>query len=126
MKYAFIIYLFIVMGCNEKSTSDNVKAFIPGVYVRHYKDEFTNSFDTLEIKKLTSSGSEGFMVVKKMKYERLNQKNTSTFNMKKEEWIGIYENNSKTLLLEPEGKRVYFDPEMLEAKMGFFPYKKIK
>jgi hypothetical protein len=124
MKKIFVVAALI--SCSDTFRSDEVKNFIPGVYARHYSDEYTDSYDTLEIRRITTSGSEGYAVTKTMKYKRQNQSKTNPVQHKTEEWTGSYEEEKKTLLLEPSGKRIYFDPSLGEAKLGIIAYQKIK
>lgn len=125
MKRLCIIFILMVIGCKDKSTSVKIEKFIPGVYVRQYKDEYTKSFDTLEIRKVTQSGGYRYSVIKKTTYKRLNIREFPTNNAKLKEWVGYFEEGTNSLLLEPGGKRVHFEPELMEAIMGAHPYKKI-
>jgi hypothetical protein len=105
--------------------SDEVRNFIPGIYARHYTDEFTNSLDTVEIKPVTEAGSDGFKITKRMRYQKTIDGQQTSFDYKMETWFGIYESDSKTLYIEKSGKRIYFDPVAGELKMGEMPYKKL-
>ena|SRR6266545_3531731 len=115
---------FALIAC-DGVTKDEVKDFIPGVYSRHYMDEYTNSYDTVEVKLVTKEGSEGYVVDKRSRYQKMIDGQKTPFDHKMEQWFGRYEKDSKTLYIEKSGKRIYFDPKEGELKMGEMPYKKL-
>jgi len=114
----------ILMACNG-TYKDEVKDFIPGVYYRHYMDEYTNSYDTVEIKLVTNEGSDGYVVNKRARYQKMIDGQKTSFAYKTDQWFGSYEKDSKTLYIGKSGKRIYFDPKEGELKMGDMPYKKL-
>ena len=118
------ISFFILIACGGLN-KDTVKDFIPGVYYRHYMDEYTNSYDTVEIKLVTNEGSEGYVLNKRTRYQKMIEGQKTSFAYKKEQWFGSYEKDSKTLYIGKSGKRIYFDPKEGELKMGDMPYKKL-
>jgi hypothetical protein len=123
---AILGLLFVILiACNE-SASDEVKSFIPGTYSRHYTDEFTDSYDTVEIKLVTSGGSEGFEISKRMRFQKTIDGQQTPVDYKTETWFGNYDKDAKTVYIPKSGKTIYFDPEKNELKMGTEPYKKIK
>jgi len=119
-----VLSCFTLIAC-DGLTKDKVKDFIPGVYQRHYMDEYTNSYDTVEIKLVTNEGSEGYVVNKRARYQKMIDGQKTSFAYKTEQWFGSYEKDSKTLFVEKSGKRIYFDPKEGELKMGDMPYKKL-
>lgn len=118
------LFYFSLTSCNGLN-KDEVQDFIRGVYCRHYMDEYTNSYDSVEIKLITKEGSEGYVVNKKSRYQKMIDGKKTPFDYKTEQWFGNYEKDSKTLYIEKSGKRIYFDPKEGELKMGGMPYKKL-
>jgi hypothetical protein len=106
--------------------TDKVKSFIAGTYIRHYVDEYTDSYDTLHIVPITNGGSEGFAITKSMRYQKRFNGNLLPWNYKVQYWSGKYEKASKTLVVEQTGNQVFFDLMKNELSMGIMPYRKIK
>ena len=124
MKKVFVALVILSFGCT--TSTDPVKGFIPGTYVRHYQDEYTNSYDTLTISAITSSGSEGYTIAKRTTYQKTRDGVTYPKKNEAQEWVADYNKETKTLVVGPSGKQLYFDPSKGELKMGTMPYKKIK
>lgn len=64
--YMCVVLIVFLLGCGLMQ-SDKVKAFMPGVYVRHYTDEYTNSYDTITIKGVDDK----YEVIKRTKFIKL-------------------------------------------------------
>jgi hypothetical protein len=116
------VFVFLLVSC-QLMESDKIKVFIPGVYVRHYTDEYTNSYDTITIKLIT--GDNEYEVIKKTNFEKLmdNGKIQPGYTMQR--WRGNYDEQAKSLWLEQAGKAIYFNPPKKELIIGTQPYKKL-
>lgn len=119
------IVLLMIYGCGLIVKRDEVKEFIPGVYVRHYSDEYTDSYDTIQIKLVNRSGSEGYSVIKRTRFRKQTDDGKTIPGYEIKNWFGTYDDHSKTLWLQGPGKQIYFDPTKSELKMGAQPYKKL-
>lgn len=126
MKQKWIAFVMLYAGCADSLKPDDVKDSIPGIYVRHYRDEFTDSYDTIEIFLLSKTGSDSYGIVKKMKYQKVLNDHNLPEQYKVLDWTGSYDRESKSLLVMPSGKRVYFNPSKRELQLGRAPYKKLK
>lgn len=131
MKIVLLIVLYLhllllICGCERIRSKDQVKSFIPGIYVRHYVDEYTNSYDTIVIKLISVDGSEAYTVVKRSRFQKQTNEGKAADGEEFKNWAGFYDENTKTIWLEGQGKRIYFDPRMNELKIGTQPYKKLK
>jgi hypothetical protein len=122
--FAHMIVLAIY-GCGLIATKDEVQPFIPGVYARHYGDEYTDSYDTITIKPMVTAGSNGYTVTKRSRFEKLTNEGKTKLGYDLKKWTGIYDEKTKTLWLQAPGKRIYFDPNEGELKIGEEPYKKL-
>ena len=67
--FAHLCVLFIY-GCGLVQSSDNVRRFIPGMYIRFSSHEFGTEYDTLVIS-LESESAASYRIVRKWKYERV-------------------------------------------------------
>lgn len=119
------ILLLAIYSCGP-ITNDKVKPFIPGTYIRHYTDEYTDSYDTITIQPITPAGSEGYAITKRSRFEKINDAGKKVPGYELKHWMGVYHEKTKTLWLETAGKRSYFDPAKGELKIGTQPYKKIQ
>lgn len=128
MKIVLFTYITVMMlcGCSIITQKDKVRSFIPGVYVRYYTDEYTDSYDTLTIKTITTEGSKGYIVIKRSHFQKLGNDGNkfSGYGLKK--WTGVYDDKTKTVWLKEPGKEIYFDPANNELKIGTQSYKKLK
>ena len=124
-----IIILHVIavslFGCVTSATKDEVRPFIPGIYTRHYKDEYTDSYDTISIHLVTQDGSAGYVIVKRSRFQKLDDKGHPVPGHELKKWMGVYEEESKTIWLQTAGKRIYLDPAARELKIGTEPYKKL-
>lgn len=123
--FAHIVVL-LLYGCSLVSKKNEVNPFIPGVYVRHYTDEYTDSYDTLTIKLITTEGSEGYSVIKRSGFQKSGNDGKKFPGYELKKWTGVYDDKTKTVWLQKAGKSMWFDPTKAELKMGDEPYKKIK
>ncbi|MEI6949633.1 hypothetical protein V9K67_20770 [Paraflavisolibacter sp. H34] len=115
----------LLFSCAGRNASDAVQEFIPGTYVRYYTDEFRKSFDTVQIRPVTSSGSTGYAITKRDRYRKVLDGRELPEQSSVKEWMGAYDPQTQTLLLESSGSRIYFDPSKGELNMGKVPYKKL-
>lgn len=106
--------------------SDKVKPFIPGTYIRHYTDEYTDSYDTITIQPITPAGSDRYAITKRSRFEKIDDAGKKVPGYELKHWMGVYDEKTKTLWLQAPGKRMYFDPVKSELKIGTEPYKKIQ
>ena len=117
--------LLLIYGCDIITSKDQVKGFIPGIYIRHYSDVYTDSYDTIAIQPVTPGGSDGYVITKKSRFEKLNDDGKKLPGHLLKHWTGTYDHKTKTIWLPSSGKRMYFDPAKGELKIGAEPYKKI-
>jgi hypothetical protein len=122
--FAHLIISVILLGCDWIKT-DNVKPFIPGVYARHYKDEYTNSYDTISIRLINPPGTNDYTIIKRSHFEKLSDNGKMIPGYELKHWTGTYDDKTKTIWLQAAGKRIYFDPDKEELKIGTEPYKKL-
>ncbi len=83
------IIALAIYGCGLISTDDDVQPFIPGVYARHYRDEYTDSYDTITIKSIMTSGSAGYVVTKRSRFEKKENDNTIEPGYELKKWTGV-------------------------------------
>lgn len=112
--------MILFSGCNEYSNA-KMKYFIPGTYVAKWKDEFANTYDTLVIE--SQSENKDFQITQKMLSEFFN-KSKMPFN-KVHHWTASFDVVNKCLLINNNGRMLFFYPEKNELKSGTIIFKKI-
>lgn len=119
----YLMFIFITLYSCELLNSDEMKNFIPGTYTRHYNDDYTNSYDTIQIR-LTSNDI--YLVTKKSSYNKINDQGNWISGFESKKWTGTYDKKTGTIFLTPGGKRIFFETSKKELKIGTEPYKKLE
>lgn len=114
----------LATGCSN-STTDKVKDFIPGVYVRTVADEFTKGMDTLVIEVLDRSAG-SYSINKKMSFYQVIDGKELSPQYKTEQWTAIYDDDTHQLMEQRKGKVLSFMPDQDLVSMGGSEYKKVK
>jgi len=114
--YLLTLFLFLIFtGCQEYSTEN-----ICGIYVVQRNDEFAKTNDTLIISKPEKGG---FEITRKILSQYFN-KNKKPF-YKINHWTGNFNAADKSLLINNNGRRLFFFPERNELQSGIIIFKKI-
>ncbi|MEO9020980.1 MAG: hypothetical protein ABI237_14805 [Ginsengibacter sp.] len=125
-----VLFMFIIImslnGCHLHLKRNAIKEFLPGVYTRHYADEYTDSYDTIEIRLMTTAGSDGYTITSGTRFEKQTDEGKSIHGYQTKRWNGFYEAKTKLIWIPSTGKRIYFDPGKNELKIGTQPYKKLR
>jgi len=104
-------------------SSDNVKVFMPGVYARHYTDEYTNSYDTITIQLI--AGGDEYNVIERTRFEKVTDNGKMQPGYSIQKWTGSYDDRNKSLWLQQAGRAIRFNPAKKELITGTQPYKKL-
>lgn len=122
MKTVWCMGVVFLLGLSCRFLSaDQVKAFIPGVYVRHYIDDYTDSYDTIVIKAV----NDHYEVIKRTSFEKLQDNGRTEPGYRLQKWTGHYDEKTQSLWLDEAGKAIAFDPAKKELTIGIQPYKKL-
>jgi phosphopantothenoylcysteine synthetase/decarboxylase len=119
-----IIATTILTSCTSLSRTGNVKAYIPGIYVRLVSNEFSIGRDTLIISELSKVGN-SYRIIKKTAFQRIAEGKTSKVERKQEVWNAVYNEQEKLLHETVKGKLLSFNPEARLLYVGTSEYKKI-
>ena len=118
-----IPFLCILLSSCDLLVKDQLETFIPGIYTRHYKDEYTDSYDTIWIQSISD---DEYIVTKKSSFYKLNDQNIPVPGYEIKKWQATYDNGSGMLFLPAPGKPVLFDMKNSQLRIGTEPYKKLK
>lgn len=120
---AHIIILFLY-GCGLLKTKDQVQEFIPGTYIRFFKQEFGTEYDTLVISVQNQTADE-YRILRKWKYERVLDGQKIEPEYKRSFTSGIYDAGHKLLRENETGDFYSFDPGQKLLFNGAIKYQKL-
>jgi len=123
MKRAYLILalaLSSLAACQNES--DTIKAFIPGIYVKEAKSEFSVANDTLHI---TSLGGNAFLIEQSTGYRPIRNGRLLNRKFKKEKQTGVYDPQKQVMNETVNGRLFIFDPDKQVLLIGTAKYQKI-
>ena len=121
----FFTVVILFIGCDGLIHSDNVKPFIPGIYLASWKTSFSNAIDTMSIAAVSENGSEGFLIIRRTHLNFINaaKKREPEYSITK--WMGSYNATDKTIVVNSTGRILSFDPDNKLLRMGSIVYRKL-
>lgn len=122
---SIILFSFLLTAsfaaCNGPQ---NTRNFIPGTYVNYAEGEFSVAYDTLIIQPL--SGKKGtYRILRKSAYRRIEHNRLQPVVHKKEEWTGLYNDETKSMQETRHGRVITFYPEARRLMVEKREYEKI-
>lgn len=123
MKVIIASALVFALGC--KSSSNNIKSFIPGTYIKSINTEYSNGMDTLIVEMISDAGN-NYRIKRHSGYQRIRDGKILARETKSEEWIAIYSENEKVLHEIKYGKIISFDPTNSGLYVGSARYTKLE
>lgn len=124
MLSVFSVLLFTC--CSPFRSRDEVREFIPGTYITEWKNEFTQSKDTIVIAAPGTKGGDGYRITKRSYYQQMIDGKELKPQSKVQNWSGTYNPEVKTLVIDKSGRVLLFDPAKNELVEGSTSYRKIK
>lgn len=123
MKRAYLI-LALALGSLAacQSEGDTIKAFIPGIYVKEAKSEYSFACDTLHI---TSLGGNAFSIEQSTGYQPVRNGKLLNKRFKKEKQTGVYDPQKQVMNENPSGRLFIFNPAGQVLLIGTAKYQKI-
>jgi len=117
---SFLLIVLLLTACDSLLQSKDVRNFMPGVYTRHYKDEYTESDDTIAIHEKGAT----YEVTKRSRQVKIIDGKPLEPHYILVKWTGVYNAEQKHLWVEPAAKAILFDADKKELSIGTQPYKK--
>ena len=126
MKTIFLLqFAAFTLFCSCNSLlKDEVKEFIPGVYIRFSQHEFGTEYDTLVITLQNNSANE-YKILRKWKYERLVDGQRIQPEYKRSLTSGVYNTTHKLLQENQTGDIYSFDVKQKILLNGPIKYQKL-
>lgn len=115
---------FFPCGCTN-AVSDNVREFIPGIYVRPIHNEFTQGYDTLSIREQDREAGVYF-VENRYGYQQHLDGKISKPEHKVKKWTAVYDNKTHQLNIQQEGSVITFLPSQNKLLKGRTEFSKVK
>lgn len=125
MKKCFVMTVFILSLFSCSSKTDEIRALIPGTYVRFSDHEMRKEYDTLRIEVISEAGN-NYRLLRSSTFQRKMDGQSFPWEQTKEEWTAIYDSQKKILNETKKGKVISFVPEKNILLVGTTEYKKIK
>lgn len=121
---AFIVkcLLFVLMldGCSRPEID-----FIPGTYVKQFVQEYNEGCDTLAVTVVNPlDGS--YAVSRHLNFTPIKNGKKLKPQLQIAQWFGMYNKNSKQLMIQPNGKVLTFSEEKQCLYIGNSIYNKLK
>ena len=122
----FLTLVILFIGCDGLIHTDNVKPFIPGIYLTSWKTSFSTAIDTMLIASVSEKGSELYSITRRTHLEFINaaKKREPEYSITK--WTGSYNAADKTIVIQSNGRILSFGPSANVMRMGAVTYKKLK
>lgn len=126
MKSFFSLLLIaVITGCGTGSVNDELKAFIPGTYIRAAEHEFGAEHDTILIE-LQNKAANEYKLTRRWKYERVLDGKPIEPEYKSTQTSGIYNVETKMLQETETGETYSFDIKQKAMFAGSTKYSKLK
>jgi hypothetical protein len=122
MKRSAIILALAITGLSACNQSDDIRSFIPGMYVKSSASEFSKANDTLRI---TLISANAFGIIHDTGYQLIRNGSLSTQKHKQEKLTGIYDPQKKILQETSKGLLFIFNPEKQVLLINSAEYRKI-
>lgn len=123
MKRAYLILalaLSSLAACQNEG--DTIKAFIPGIYVKEAKSEYSIANDTLHI---TSLGGNAFLIEQSTGYQPIRNGTLLKKKFKKEKQTGVYDPQKQVMNESSSGRLFIFEPDKQVLLISTAKYQKI-
>ena len=104
--------------------TDKLRGFIPGTYVDSDSGEYSVAHDTLIIE-LSEEDSNNYLIHRKTGFRRINDGKPGKYQHETEEWVAVYDPNTKVLNEISTGKTITFYPETHRLRLVKREYQKI-
>jgi len=122
-KMISLIAFITCAGCNDGLKSSNyIKRYIPGTYVKEVKNDFMIAYDTLIIQ---CTAGNNYLVVNRTAYQRIRNKKLLPEQYAEENWKAVYDHRSQNLYEQRLGKTFSFDPANRKLYEGGSEYNKV-
>ena len=112
------LFLFACNGLRK----DEIKALVPGTYIRFSKHEFGKEYDTLVISEISGQ----FQIQRKWKFERVLDGAAQAPEDKQEITTAVYDSRHHLLNENETGNTISFDEKENTLFIGPTKYKKLK
>ncbi|MES2648078.1 MAG: hypothetical protein V4717_14470 [Bacteroidota bacterium] len=126
MKKQLLVQLVTAIFVSSCSTlqSDNIKTFIPGVYVKEINQEFAKGMDTILISVLDASNNK-FKVINNSSYQQSIDGKLQPLKNENHVYMAAYDDKSKELHILNKERTFTFYPDQNKMQMGKSEYNKI-
>jgi hypothetical protein len=119
-----LTFAVVLQGCTE-SNNDQIRKFVPGIYVRHFRDEFSTGSDTLDITEHDGKAGIYFIDEKEGYQQKLDGK-VFPAQYKTKEHTALFNETTHQLTIQNGGDIITFLPDKNKLLLGRTEYEKVK
>ena len=119
----FIVCILLLSGC--ALSGDNIKDFIPGIYVKQFQQQYASGNDTLVIT-IQDETTNSYNIERHLGYIPVHDGKVLNLQNETAVWYGIYNKDDRQLIVRPGGKMISFSLEKQCLYIGNSIYKKVK
>lgn len=123
MKSFIFIFITFLGSCFTKD-NDEVRAFIPGVYVTTINQEFSRGSDTLIIGVVDYPGNI-YQVIRNTSFQRILDGKVLPMERKSKKWVATYDKDQKTLSENVSSATISFNIHTNAIYVGSKAYQRI-
>jgi hypothetical protein len=126
MKQLFKVLMVaaVISSCSGPA-ADNVRAFIPGIYIKEINDEFSKGMDTLVFEVMDETGGV-YSIKRRTGYQQTIDGKQLSPQYETESWTAVYDEKTHQLMEQRKGRVFTFLPDQDKLSMGSSEYRKIK
>ncbi|MES2650537.1 MAG: hypothetical protein V4663_02300 [Bacteroidota bacterium] len=99
----------LLMACRGDGGTDT-RSFIPGTYVNYAEGEYSIAYDTLIIQPMSEQNS-SYRIYRKTAYQRKENGKLMKLRRESEEWITLYNEETKSMQEVKRGKIITIYPD---------------
>ncbi len=123
-KRLFVSSMLLLLLACESTRSDEIRAFIPGIYARFSDHEMRKEYDTIRISIISEMGN-NYKLIRSSSFQRKLDGKKSDWEYTREEWTAVYDKDKKVLNETRKGKVISFIPGKKMLLVGTTEYNKI-
>jgi hypothetical protein len=119
-----ILLIAMMTAVVSACTTNKIEDYIPGTYVDSASSEYSIAFDTLIIEPAEIE-SQNYIIHRKTGFRRIENGKLGKYQFKAEEWVAVFDPDTKVLNEITTGKTITFYPQTKRLRVVRREYQKI-
>jgi hypothetical protein len=122
--FSALTFAVVLQGCSE-SNNDKIRKFVPGIYVRHFRNEYSTGSDTLKIIEHDAKAGIYFIDEKEGYQQQLDGK-VFPAQYKATKHTALYNESTHQLTIQNTEDIITVLPDKNKLLLGRTEYQKVK